>query len=260
MKDKLIWTIWFAILIIILVAVLITSTEPNKPNEPMEPNEPAIDIDSFAGYYDPNNILYYFAEFGLFEFQDGMYTEDLDLYSNVTFCLGCKDWAVFKRKRDGVISCNVTKEEFIRRLPECIYDSVSKTDPNLLPVIEWAEPNEPDFWPKDANESDLLFIDTHYFLNFTITCENVNAVVIDFNGDEEVVVTGACEEGGHNIYLGEGAGLDLTDESYQFIINVCGDMLQTTMTPDEYQTIYDVVNRAIKETNNPNLISLEKYD
>ena len=52
---------------------------------------------------------------------------------------------------------------------------------------------------------------------------------------------------GHNICLGEGAGLELTDESYQFIVNVCGDMLQTTMTPEEFQTIYDVVTRAVKE-------------
>ena len=53
--------------------------------------------------------------------------------------------------------------------------------------------------------------------------------------------------GHHNICIGEGAGVDLTDESYQFIVNVCGDMLQTTMSPDEYQTIYNIVTRAVNE-------------
>jgi len=70
---------------------------------------------------------------------------------------------------------------------------------------------------------------------FEITDIPVPEALITFTGD------------GHNICLGEDAGLYLTDESCQFVVNVGGKMLQTTMTPEEYQMIYDVVNRAANE-------------
>ena len=152
---------------------------------------------------------------------------------SVMFYLDNKEWATFKIKHDGVVGCNISQAEFLEGMPRCLYSCMGKLDPNETIAIEWTEPNEPD---DEIGE-----------IVFEITDIPVPEALMTFT------------EGTHNICLGEGAGLDLTDESYQFIINVGGDMLQTTMTPEEYQMIYDVVNRAANEAKeSTDVISNEK--
>ena len=50
----------------------------------------------------------------------------------------------------------------------------------------------------------------------------------------------------HNIFLGNGAGKNITTSSYQFRLVLFGKEYQTVMSPKEYKHVNAVIVRAIK--------------
>jgi len=61
--------------------------------------------------------------------------------------------------------------------------------------------------------------------------------------DVEYNMTGDC-----NICIGPGAGMNITDESYQFVFAVSwnGPEYRTEMTPEEYEVVSRVVKHALE--------------
>jgi len=59
----------------------------------------------------------------------------------------------------------------------------------------------------------------------------------------EYNMTGSC-----NICLGAGAGIDITDESFQFAFTTSWDSpeYRTEMTPEEYEVVNKVIRRALE--------------
>ena len=71
-----------------------------------------------------------------------------DFYSeSVIFSSSLDDygeWAVFKRKDEATVSCNISESEFLIGLPKFMYQCMGKVDQNTQYIIEWADPNEPE--------------------------------------------------------------------------------------------------------------------
>lgn len=71
----------------------------------------------------------------------------------------------------------------------------------------------------------------------------------------ECNMTGKC-----NICLGAGAGVDITDESYQFAFVTSWDSpeYRTEMTPEEYEIVSRVVKRALENKIERKIVWLRK--
>jgi hypothetical protein len=175
--------------------------EPDEPLVIIEPNDIAIGADAFA-FIDQNDYFLAVNEF---------------LPTNILFCIGQEEYATFRTEGNKVI-CNVTKEEFMAGLPECIYHCLKWEEPNKPVEIQWAEPNEP-----------IVFV----------SGKDMPEPLVCFD------VTSYC------IAIGIKAGYDWTDEDHQFaftIRNSDGTYTEysTEMTHDEYKNVHNVVNRAAK--------------
>ena len=129
-------TLLFAVL-----ALLVTGAVMQQPDLPVprmecksiDPNEADIawGKDAYSFKYDPNLLI----DMEDFYSESVIFSSSLDDYG---------EWAVFKRKDEATVSCNISESEFLIGLPKFMYQCMGKVDQNTQYIIEWADPNEPE--------------------------------------------------------------------------------------------------------------------